>query len=86
MIKVTNREIAAIAVFIVLGTIITAFAMSGFDVALAAKLIAKRIAAGTHDGIIAAAIIIPIAIVIRHAVVLPAYDANATATMNVERN
>lgn len=86
MIKVTNREIASIAAFIVLGTIITSLSISGFDAALAAKLIAKRVAAGAHDGIIAAAIIIPIAVIIRHAIVLPAYDANATATMNVERN
>lgn len=83
MIKVTNREIAAIAAATVIGIALTALAMTGFNAALAAKLIAERASEGATSGIIAAIIIVPAAIAIRHAIVLPAYDMDVTSSATV---
>lgn len=74
MINVTNRDIAIIITALVIGTLATALAMTGFDVSLAAKLIVKRVAAGAGSGIIAAVVIVPIAVIIRHAIIVPWYE------------
>ena len=45
-----------------------------------------EITAGYRDGIIAAAVIAPVSVIIRHAIVLPAYCANAdSVTAESER-
>lgn len=83
MFRVTNREIAVIAVALIVGTGITALVLTECNAARAVALVAERIAAGAHDGIIAAAIIAPIAVIIKHAIVLQAYG---TEDVEIGRN
>lgn len=77
MYQMTDREIAEITAMLIIGIAVTGLAMAGFDAARAAGLIAERVAAGYRDGISAAAVIAPVSVIIRHAIVLPAYRANA---------
>lgn len=71
MYQMTDREIAEITAMLIIGIAVTGLAMAGFDAARAAGLIAERVAAGYRDGIIAAAVIAPVSVIIRHAIVLP---------------
>ena len=80
MYQMTDREIAEITTMLIIGIAVTGLAMAGFDAVRAAGLIAERVAAGYRDGIIAAAVIAPVSVIIRHAIVLPAYRANAGST------